>query len=94
MFINASITSPVKTSIDLGSGEMIIVGVGSYESACEEARKLASEGLALLELCGGFGVQGHAKVSEAANGRFLVGAVRFDNHPGYDNLSGDKKWLN
>jgi hypothetical protein len=93
MFINASITSPVRTAIDLGSGEMIVVGVGSYASACEEAQKLASEGVVLLELCGGFGIQGHARVSEAVDGRFLVGVVRFDNHPGYDNLSGDKKWL-
>jgi hypothetical protein len=93
MFINATITEPVRTSIDLGQGEMLMVGVGSYESACGEARKLADEGVILIELCGGFGIMGQAKVAEAVAGKVRVGAVRFDIHPGYDNASGDERWI-
>jgi hypothetical protein len=93
MFINAAVSGPVRTSIDLDQTEMIMLGVGSYEAACEEARKLADEGVILLELCGGFGTLGHAKVTEAVAGRLQVGVVRFDNHPGYDNASGDDRWL-
>jgi hypothetical protein len=93
MFINAAVGEPVRTVVDLGQSEMIMVGVGGYEAACDEARKLADEGVILLELCGGFGTVGHAKVTEAVAGKLLVGVVRFDNHPGYDNASGDDRWI-
>jgi|LSQX01.1.fsa_nt_gb hypothetical protein len=93
MFINAEIKEPRRVEMDLGQGFMAMVGVGSYEMACQEAVKLTDEGFILLELCGGFGTIGHAKVTEAVQGRLQVGVVRFDNHPGYDNASGDSRWL-
>jgi hypothetical protein len=97
LFINGSITEPRRMEMDLGQGLMIMVGVGSYDSACEEAKKLAQEGVILIELCGGFGTIGHAKVAqavaEAVGDKCQVGVVRFDNHPGYDNQSGDARWL-
>lgn len=72
---------------------MVMVGVGSYAVACEEAAKLAADGFILIELCGGFGTLGHAMVTEAVKGKCQVGVVRFDNHPGYDNETGDIRWL-
>lgn len=93
MFINGSITEPRRMEMDLGQGLMIVVGVGSYEMACEEAVRLADEGAIMIELCGGFGTIGYARVAEAVAGRIWVGVVRFDNHPGYDNESGDMRWL-
>jgi len=100
MFISAACAEkPMRTVMDLGPGEMIVVGVGSYDMACEEAVKLAEEGVIMIELCGGFGTLGHAKVTEAVKdiaspaGKVWVGVIRFDNHPGYDNLSGDTKWM-
>lgn len=100
MFISAACDKgPMEQVMDLGQGEMIIVGVGSYEMACEEAVRLAKEGVIMIELCGGFGTIGHAKVAEAVSGvqspvgKVWVGVVRFDNHPGYENVSGDSKWL-
>ena len=100
MFISAACKeNPMRTVLDLGQGEMIVVGVGSYEMACVEAVKLAEEGVIMIELCGGFGTLGHAKVTEALEGinapagKVWVGVIRFDNHPGYDGLSGDTKWL-
>lgn len=100
MFISAACQeNPMRTVMDLGQGEMIVVGVGSYEMACEQAVKLAEEGVIMIELCGGFGTMGHAKVTEAvkdipaAGGKVWVGVIRFDNHPGYENLSGDSKWM-
>ena len=93
LFINANITEPQRMVMDLGQGEMIVVGVGSYDMACSEAKKLAEEGVLMIELCGGFGTIGHAKVTEAVEGKLQVGVVRFDNHPGYDNQSGDVRWL-
>lgn len=93
MFINASIEEPRRVEMDLGQGLMVMVGVGSYEMACQEAAQLADEGFILIELCGGFGTIGHAKVTEAVKGKLQIGVVRFDNHPGYDNESGDGRWL-
>lgn len=93
MFINGDIKEPQRSVMEVGeNGEMILVGVGSYASAQEEAVKLAEEGVVALELCGGFGTIGHAKVTEAVEGKCPVGVIRFDNHPGYDGMSGDEKW--
>ncbi len=93
MFVNGSITEARRMEMDFGSGLMIVVGVANYAMACAEAQKLAEEGVLMIELCGGFGTIGHAKVAEAVAGKVQVGVVRFDNHPGYDNLSGDTKWM-
>jgi hypothetical protein len=93
MFVNGSITEARRMEMDLGQGLMIMVGVANYAMACEEAKKLADEGVIMIELCGGFGTIGHAKVTEAVEGKCQIGVVRFDNHPGYDNFSGDSKWM-
>lgn len=93
MFISAAIENTKQVDMDLGQSLMTMIGVASYEMACQEAIRLADEGYILIELCGGFGVIGHAKVAEAVKDRLQVGVVRFDNHPGYDNFSGDSKWL-
>jgi len=94
MFVNGAITEPQRMVMNVGEqGEMITVGVANYAMACSEAKKLVDEGALVIELCGGFGTIGHAKVTEAVEGKCQVGAVRFDNHPGYDGLSGDTKWM-
>jgi ferritin-like metal-binding protein YciE len=94
MFINGNVEKTQRQEMDLDQVLMIFIGVESYEIACTEARNLAEEGVSMIELCGGFGTLGHAMVAEAAGEKVQVGVVRFDNHPGYDNLSGDEKWLN
>jgi hypothetical protein len=93
LFINGAITETKRVVMDLGQGEMIVVGVSSYDMACVEASKLVDEGILMIELCGGFGTIGHAKVTEAVEGKIQVGVVRFDNHPGYNNQSGDARWF-
>jgi hypothetical protein len=94
LFVNGSIMEPQRMIMNVGEqGEMIVVGVGNYDMACTEAQKLVDEGALVIELCGGFGTLGHAKVTEAVAGKCQVGVVRFDNHPGYDGLSGDAKWM-
>ena len=94
LFVNGSITEPKRQEMDLGAGLMIFIGVKNYDMACEEAIKLADEGVIMIELCGGFGTLGHAMVTEAVKGRIQVGVVRFDNHPGFDGASGDTKFMN
>lgn len=93
MFINAAIEGVQKSVMDVGpQGEMHMIGVDSYETAISEAKKIADEGFVALELCAGFGIMGQAEIMKAVEGKMLVGAVRFDNHPAYGGLSGDEKW--
>lgn len=73
--------------------ELHVVGVKNYNEACEVAKELVDEGIAAIELCGGFGNIGVAKVAEAVGGKVPVGVVRFDIHPGLENKSGDKFFL-
>ena len=94
MFIESAYAEKAdRVVMNTSDGEMIMVGVGSYDMACREAKKLVEEGVLMIELCGGFGTIGYAKVAQSVLGKVQVGVVRFDNHPGYDNLSGDAKWL-
>lgn len=68
--------------------ELLAVAVGDYAQAETLARELVEkEGIAAIELCGGFGAAGTARVAAAVN--VPVGVVRFDIHPGLGNVSGD-----
>lgn len=68
--------------------ELLTVAVGSYAQAETLAPELVEkDGIAAIELCGGFGVAGTARVAAAVN--VPVGVVRFDVHPGLGNVSGD-----
>lgn len=68
---------------------LLAVGVKDYVQAEETARALVAEGIAAIELCGGFGNCGTARIIEAVDGKVPVGVVRFDIHPGLGNASGD-----
>lgn len=57
--------------------EMITVGVASAGQAPAVARELVDGGVQLLELCGGFGPVGTARVIEAIGDRIPVGAVGY-----------------
>lgn len=93
MFVNKEITEGVKRQVMCyGNSEMHTIGVNSYEKACEVAKELVEEGIVMIELCGGFGNIGVAKVTEAVDFKIPVGVIRFDTHPGYDDESGDIRW--
>lgn len=67
---------------------LLAVAVQNYDEAVVLAQALVrQEGIAAIELCGGFGNLGTAKV--AASVDVPVGVVRFDVHPGLGNASGD-----
>lgn len=70
--------------------DLTVVGVADYGQAEAVTRSLVAEGVAAIELCGGFGFAGTARVVEAAAGKAAIGAVRFDGHPGLDGKSGDR----
>lgn len=82
-----------RSVIETEQVTLITVGVQSYESAVEEAVKLSEDGVVAIELCGGFGLNGAAMISNAVKGKAVVGVVRFDVHPGLDNKSGDEIFM-
>ena len=70
--------------------EVLAVAAKNYEDAAKLAAELAEEGIQAIELCGGFGNIGTAKIVDAVQGKIPVGAVRFDIHPGLGGKSGDQ----
>ncbi|AUB60708.1 MAG TPA: hypothetical protein HA271_03475 [Methanobacterium subterraneum] len=79
-----------RAVIDSPVVELSVVGVKSYDEAEKVAQKLVAEGVTAIELCAGFGNEGTARITQAVNGKALVGAVRFDLHPAFDHQSGDE----
>ncbi len=69
---------------------LTVVPVSDYKMAVEQAEKLVASGIAAIELCGGFGIEGTAMVKKAVQGKAAIGVVRFDGHPGLENKSGDE----
>lgn len=68
--------------------ELLAVAVSDYVQAEKLARELVEkQGIQAIELCGGFGTAGTARVATAVD--VPVGVVRFDIHPGLGNASGD-----
>ncbi|APG24922.1 DUF6506 family protein [Syntrophotalea acetylenica] len=70
--------------------ELTVVGVSDYAAAEKVAIALVDEGVVAIELCGGFGHAGTARIARAVEGKAAVGVVRFDSHPGLGGKSGDE----
>ncbi len=70
--------------------ELTTIGASSYEQAEKAVNALRDQGIQAIELCGGFGAAGTARMAAAAGSRVAVGAVRFDIHPGLGGKSGDQ----
>ncbi|GKS81444.1 hypothetical protein LPAF129_11300 [Ligilactobacillus pabuli] len=66
-----------------------VYGAKDYADAVLAAKEMEKQGVKSLELCGGFGIIGTAKIKEAVSADVVVGVVRFDNHPGLEYQSGD-----
>lgn len=79
-----------RTVIATPSVELTVVGVIDYADAVNVTKALVSDGCKCIELCGGFGFSGTAKIVEAVDDEASVGVVRFDCHPGLNGESGDK----
>jgi len=68
---------------------LTVIGVADYAAAEAAARDLMAQGVVAIELCGGFGHAGAARIAAAAADKAAVGVVRFDSHPGLGGKSGD-----
>ncbi|MGM0167037.1 hypothetical protein IGI39_002017 [Enterococcus sp. AZ135] len=82
-----------RSVVTTPSVELITVGVVDYAEAVVISKQLVEEGVQAIELCGGFGHLGTAKIVEAVGDKAVVGVVRFDTHPGLGNQSGDTFYL-
>ena len=78
-----------RKTVDTPEVELTAVAVNNYAEAVEVCQGLVDEGIVAIELCGGFGHVGAARIAEAVGNGAAVGVVRFDNHPGLEFKSGD-----
>jgi len=79
-----------RQTIETPLVHLVTVGVQDYAQAVTTCKKLVqNEGVKAIELCGGFGNSGTARIVEAVGSDVVVGVVRFDIHPGLGNVSGD-----
>jgi riboflavin synthase len=70
--------------------DLTVIGVKDYQQAAQVAKGLVEQGCQAIELCGGFGNLGVAKVAQAVGNKASVGVVRFDCHPLLGFKSGDE----
>ncbi len=66
-----------RATISSGPFEGLFVGVESAAQGPDVAREMVAAGIELIELCGGFGPLGTAKVIEAIDGAVPVGFVGY-----------------
>ena len=95
MAVGAKDYKDLKVVVENQYASMYVVGVGDYDQAASAAKELKEEGVKIIELCGGFGAVGLAKVKKAVGPEVPVGAVRFDFHPAMGFKTGDDifvKW--
>lgn len=78
-----------RTVVKTPEVELTTVAVKDYAAAEDAAVALLEEGIVAIELCGGFGHAGTARIVQAVKGKAAVGVVRFDVHPGLGGQSGD-----
>ncbi|MEN6412036.1 MAG: DUF6506 family protein [Veillonellales bacterium] len=82
-------TARHRAVVETPAVELTVVGAEDYKAAVKTAQELTAQGVGAIELCGGFGIEGVAAIKTAVAGKAVIGAVRFDLHPGLDNKSGD-----
>ena len=79
-----------RTTVTTPEVEVTTVAVVNYQQAEEVALALVQQGVQAIELCAGFGAEGLARVKKRLGAQAVVGAVRFDCHPGLGFRSGDE----
>lgn len=79
-----------RKTVETPQVDLTTVAVSDYDEAVAVCQALVEEGIVAIELCGGFGHVGTARIAEAVGDRAAVGVVRFGLHPGLDFKSGDE----
>lgn len=66
---------PETDKAAIHDGQVQIIGVASIEEACAVARRLQSEGIGCIELCGAFGAAGAKAIVKATENKLPIGYV-------------------
>jgi hypothetical protein len=85
-------SSSHRSVVETASVKCTIVAVRDYAEAEEISKKLVAQGVEAIELCGGFGHSGTARVAAAVAGKAHVGSIRFDTHPAMNCVSPDTQF--
>jgi hypothetical protein len=85
-------SSSHRSVVETPSVKCTVVAVRDYAEAEEVSKKLVAQGVGAIELCGGFGHSGTARVAAAVAGKAHVGAIRFDTHPALNCKSPDDQF--
>jgi len=64
-----------RATVETPNLSVIMVGTKDFDDAANTAKSLVSDGIQLIELCGGFGPVGTAKIIEAVGDKIPVGGV-------------------
>ncbi len=83
-----------RQTVDTPEVSLTVIGAKNYADAVKAVIELERNGVHAIELCGGFGIEGVAKIKRAVSPSVSVGVVRFDQHPGLGNKSGDELFTN
>lgn len=76
MFVNAvADSSRHRSLIETPRSKIYTVGVSSIEEGAAVAEQMVSEGVRLIELCGGFGYEGAKKIHDRVGDKVPVGLV-------------------
>jgi len=66
-----------RATVETPTLSLKIVGAKDFDDAVNVAKSLVEEGIQLIELCGGFGPVGTAKVIEAVGDEIPVASVSY-----------------
>ncbi len=66
-----------RATVEIPTLSMTVVGVKDFDDAVNTAKSLVEGGVQLIELCGGYGAVGTAKIIEAVGDKAAVGAAYY-----------------
>ncbi|ELR70648.1 Hypothetical protein C900_03629 [Fulvivirga imtechensis AK7] len=68
-----------RASLETDEFKTLIVGVSDTKEATEAIKQLLSEGVQVIELCGGFSEAEKDQIKQDIGGKIPLGVVKFDN---------------
>ena len=66
-----------RATVNTPTSGLTLVGVKDFSEAVSTAKSLVDEGVKFIELCGGFGPVGTAKIIAAVGDKIPVGSISY-----------------
>ena len=78
MFVQSDADSQKsRATVNTPTSNLTVIGVKDHNEAAKTAKSLVGEGVKFIELCGGFGPVGTAKILEAVGDQVPVGSISY-----------------